>query len=73
MFLGSGLPSAIDEGDHAMDTWDAVRTERTELAELLGGLTPQQWDTQTLCSEWRVRVGMSTAGCSAFPTRSTKR
>lgn len=56
-----------------MDTWDAVRAERTELAELLGGLTPQQWDTQTLCSEWRVRVGMSTAGCSAFPTRSTKR
>lgn len=38
-----------------MDTWDEIRAERTELAELLGGLAPQQWDTQTLCDEWRVR------------------
>ena len=38
-----------------MDTWDAVKAERTDLYELLAGLTPQQWDTQSLCSEWRVR------------------
>lgn len=38
-----------------MDTWDSIKSERTDLAELLGGLEPQQWDTQTLCSQWRVR------------------
>lgn len=29
--------------------------ERTALAELLRGLTPTQWETQSLCAEWRVR------------------
>lgn len=38
-----------------MDTWDSIKSERTDLAELLGGLTPQQWDAQSLCGEWRVR------------------
>ncbi|MGH3736476.1 MAG: maleylpyruvate isomerase family mycothiol-dependent enzyme [Micromonosporaceae bacterium] len=29
--------------------------ERTELAEFLATLSPEQWDAPTLCSEWRVR------------------
>ncbi|WP_232327707.1 maleylpyruvate isomerase family mycothiol-dependent enzyme [Herbidospora yilanensis] len=33
----------------------AVRAERGELADLLAGLTPEQWDAPTLCDGWRVR------------------
>jgi uncharacterized protein (TIGR03083 family) len=33
----------------------AVVAERREQAELLAGLSPQQWDAPTLCAGWRVR------------------
>ncbi|WP_007025189.1 maleylpyruvate isomerase family mycothiol-dependent enzyme [Saccharomonospora iraqiensis] len=32
-----------------------AREERTELARYLRTLTPQQWDTESLCAGWRVR------------------
>jgi len=32
-----------------------ARAEREEFAALLEGLTPQQWDSPTLCEQWRVR------------------
>ena len=32
-----------------------ARDEREELAALLDGLTPEQWDSPTLCDLWRVR------------------
>ncbi|MEV7548066.1 maleylpyruvate isomerase family mycothiol-dependent enzyme [Amycolatopsis sp. NPDC089917] len=32
-----------------------VRDERTDFAAFLRTLTPEQWDEQTLCSEWTVR------------------
>ncbi len=32
-----------------------VRDERTELADLLETLTPEQWDAPSLCEGWRVR------------------
>jgi len=38
-----------------MDHWTMVRDSREELAGLLDTLTPAEWDTQSLCSEWRVR------------------
>ena len=38
-----------------VDTMDLARRERTDLAEFLAGLTPQQWDAPTLCEKWRVR------------------
>ncbi len=38
-----------------MDTWEMVDAERTDLAELCEPLTPEQWDTMTLCDAWRVR------------------
>ena len=40
-----------------MDTtaWAMIETERRGLAELLGALTPEQWETRSLCTEWRVR------------------
>jgi uncharacterized protein (TIGR03083 family) len=32
-----------------------ARDEREEFAALLEGLTPQQWESPTLCEQWRVR------------------
>jgi uncharacterized protein (TIGR03083 family) len=32
-----------------------ARDEREELAALLEGLTPEQWDSPSLCEKWRVR------------------
>jgi uncharacterized protein (TIGR03083 family) len=37
------------------DTMQMARAEREEFAALLEGLTPQQWDSPTLCDQWRVR------------------
>ncbi len=34
---------------------DEIAAERTELAEVLGGLSPDAWDAQSLCAGWRVR------------------
>jgi len=36
-------------------TWTLVETERRTLADLLDGLTPEQWEVQSLCTEWRIR------------------
>lgn len=36
-------------------TWSLVEDERRSLADVLDGLTPDQWSTQSLCAEWRVR------------------
>ncbi|WP_433220682.1 maleylpyruvate isomerase family mycothiol-dependent enzyme [Dactylosporangium sp. CS-047395] len=33
----------------------AVAGERADLADMLAGLTPEQWDAPTLCAGWRVR------------------
>jgi uncharacterized protein (TIGR03083 family) len=37
------------------DFWTDVHQERQALLELLETLTPEQWDTPSLCAEWRVR------------------
>jgi len=37
------------------DVWTDVHQERQALLELLETLTPEQWDTPSLCTEWRVR------------------
>jgi uncharacterized protein (TIGR03083 family) len=38
-----------------MDTWELVDAERSVFADLSDSLTPEQWDTQSLCTEWKVR------------------
>lgn len=38
-----------------MDVMDMICVERLALADLLAGLTPEQWTHPTLCSQWRVR------------------
>lgn len=37
-----------------MDLWDHIHAERARLAGLLEGLTPEQWATRSLCTEWSV-------------------
>jgi uncharacterized protein (TIGR03083 family) len=37
------------------DTMQMARDEREEFAALLEGLTPQQWNSPTLCESWIVR------------------
>jgi uncharacterized protein (TIGR03083 family) len=37
------------------DIRDAIAAERTELAEVLAGLSEEQWDAPSLCAGWRVR------------------
>jgi uncharacterized protein (TIGR03083 family) len=38
-----------------MDVWECIDAERTEFADLCATLTPEQWDTPSLCDAWRVR------------------
>ena len=38
-----------------IDVWTDVHQERQALLELLETLTPEQWDTPSLCAEWQVR------------------
>ncbi|MEU4578483.1 maleylpyruvate isomerase family mycothiol-dependent enzyme [Nonomuraea sp. NPDC023979] len=38
-----------------MDIRAAIAAERRELADMLDGLSPGQWDEPTLCAGWRVR------------------
>lgn len=43
-------------GDGAAGTlMDMARAERTDLAAFLATLTPQQWDTPSLCDGWSVK------------------
>lgn len=37
------------------DVWAALIAERGDLADFLDSLTPEQWDVQSLCTEWKVR------------------
>ncbi len=47
-----------------MDTWQAIDDERSALADDLATLDESQWDTQSWCSDWKVRhvVGHLIAG-----------
>ena len=38
-----------------MELWDALADERRSIADLLDGLTPEQWQVQSLCAAWDVR------------------
>ena len=38
-----------------MDTWQAVDEERSALADDLATLDESQWDTQSLCQQWKLR------------------
>jgi uncharacterized protein (TIGR03083 family) len=38
-----------------VDTWEMIDAERTAFADLADSLTPEQWETQSLCAAWKVR------------------
>jgi len=37
------------------ELWRIVDQQRGSLADLLEGLTPEEWETRTRCGDWRVR------------------
>ena len=37
------------------ETWQVVRQQRLAIADLLDGLTTQQWESRSLCTDWRIR------------------
>ena len=47
-----------------MDVWDAVRDVRLDLVDRVADLSGPQWDSPSLCAQWRVRdvLGHATAG-----------
>ena len=51
------------------DLWTLVAAERGALADDLAGLTPEQWDSPSLCPGWTVRhiVAHLTAAASTSP------
>jgi uncharacterized protein (TIGR03083 family) len=51
-----------------MDIWTSVREERLDLADRLEPLSPVQWDSPSLCPEWRIRdvLGHVTAGAQGI-------
>lgn len=38
-----------------MDYFPVISAERLAIADMLDELTPQQWETQSLCADWTVR------------------
>lgn len=38
-----------------MAYWTEIAQERRDIADLLEGLTPEQWETPSLCGQWTVR------------------
>lgn len=36
-------------------SWQAIERQRLAIAGLLAGLTPEQWESPSLCAGWRVR------------------
>ncbi|MGK8559306.1 maleylpyruvate isomerase family mycothiol-dependent enzyme [Nocardia gipuzkoensis] len=35
--------------------WEVIEQQRRAIADLLADLTPQQWETPSLCAGWRIR------------------
>jgi uncharacterized protein (TIGR03083 family) len=38
-----------------VETWNAERDEMRDLAERLAGLNDEQWNSPSLCAQWRIR------------------
>lgn len=51
------------------DLWPAIHAERAALAADLAHLTPEQWDTQSLCSQWSVREVVAHLTAAASTSR----
>ena len=55
-------------------TWSMIHTERAALSEDLAELSPEQWDTPSLCSGWTIRLaaGHVVAGAEQTPANFAK-
>ena len=52
------------------EAWRVIHRERAALADLLETLTPEQWETPSLCEGWTVRdVAAHVIGAPGFPLR----
>ena len=51
-------------------TWSLIHAERAKLADLIEGLTPEQWNTPSLCAGWSVGqlAGHILAGAEQTPS-----
>lgn len=50
------MPAISRSGEgHPAGVWEAIDAERRALLDDLAGLDDEQWDTPSLCSEWKVR------------------
>jgi uncharacterized protein (TIGR03083 family) len=36
-------------------SWQVIEQQRLAIADLLEGLSPEQWESPSLCAEWRIR------------------
>ena len=54
------------------DTWTMIGDARTDLAGYLETITPEQWNTPSLCDQWKVRdvVGHLVGGANKIPMGS---
>ena len=43
------------QGEHVSDVDELVRAETDQLAEVLDGLSDEQWEAASLCDGWRTR------------------
>jgi uncharacterized protein (TIGR03083 family) len=50
------------------DTWSTIAAERGALADDLGGLTDEQWQTRSLCDQWTVREALAHMTATAQST-----
>lgn len=55
----------------AESLWPAIHAERKALADDLGHLTPEQWTTPSLCSEWTVHQVLAHQVATARTTPAT--
>jgi uncharacterized protein (TIGR03083 family) len=55
-------------------TWSMIHVERAALSEDLADLTPEQWDTASLCDGWTVRLAAAhvVAGAEQTPANFAK-
>ena len=38
-----------------MGTWDMIKADRQAFADYLDGLSPAEWETQSLCENWTAK------------------
>jgi uncharacterized protein (TIGR03083 family) len=53
-------------------TWTAIEEHRLAIADILGRLTGEQWESPSLCSQWRVRDVVAHLTLVVVPPRTSE-